>query len=366
MANEKTTITNPRRAFLFETVNVDQLKGLEIGALTDPLVTKEELNDRGEIFYLDHLSTNELKEKYADDPSVDVKKIVPVDFVCPDGDIVEATSGNKFNYIIASHVIEHTPNFLQFLANAHEILKPGGHLILVIPDKRFTFDVNRPVTTFGTVLEKFFGKQTTPNLSAVYDHFAMATKVEGHNIWYGIATAGDDSLLISEDFAWHAACRVRDENKYYDVHTNIFTPHSFFEILKKAIRHDIISFGVSDFEDTKPGRIEFMVALKKPSKANEITKKLVCLESVPSISLDSLLSPYMPQVKSLSFSVEELTKTNTILQKELETLRRDIVTKGHAHNNLQDQLNAAKATLNRRSVRFTLAVIERISKLVGR
>ena len=101
------------------------------------------------------------------------------------------------------------------------------------------------------------------------------------------------------------------------MYIQIFLRHIFFEILKKAIRHDIISFVVSDFEDNKPGHIEFMVMLKKPSKANEITKKLVCLESVPSISLDSLLSPYMPQVKSLSFSVEELTKKLILPPKEL-------------------------------------------------
>ena len=31
MANDGKAITNPRRAFLLETVKVDQLKGLEIG-----------------------------------------------------------------------------------------------------------------------------------------------------------------------------------------------------------------------------------------------------------------------------------------------------------------------------------------------
>ena len=64
MANDEKTITNPRRVFLLETLNVGQLKGLEIGALTDPLVTKEEVKDRGEIFYLDHMATDELREKY--------------------------------------------------------------------------------------------------------------------------------------------------------------------------------------------------------------------------------------------------------------------------------------------------------------
>ena len=218
MANDEKAITNPRRAFLLETVKVDQLKGLEIGPLTAPLVTKEELKDQGEIFYLDHLSTDELKEKYADDTSVDVEKIIPVDFVCRDGNIVEATSSNTFDYIIASHVIEHAPNLLQFLTDIESILKPGGLCILIIPDKRFTFDLNRPVTTFGCVLEKFIGKQKIPNISAVYDHFATAVHANGHNIWYGAKSLEETKLLVSETFAWDAVRQVKDEKKYFDVH----------------------------------------------------------------------------------------------------------------------------------------------------
>ena len=84
----------------------------------------------GKIFYLDHLPTCKLKEKYKGDLSIDVDQIVPVDFVCIDGNIVEATAGNSFDYVVASHVIEHAPNLLQFLRDIHAILKPGGHVFL--------------------------------------------------------------------------------------------------------------------------------------------------------------------------------------------------------------------------------------------
>ena len=57
-------MANSRREFLLKAVDVAQLKGLEIGALNNPLVKKEDLGARGEIFYLDHLPTNELRDKY--------------------------------------------------------------------------------------------------------------------------------------------------------------------------------------------------------------------------------------------------------------------------------------------------------------
>ena len=54
---------NERRNFLNKLVNIEGAKGLEIGALTSPLVTSKELGVTGEIFYLDHLSTEDLKLK---------------------------------------------------------------------------------------------------------------------------------------------------------------------------------------------------------------------------------------------------------------------------------------------------------------
>ena len=48
-------MANSRREFLLKALNIESLKGLEIGPLNKPLV-KENLQEGG-IFYLDHLPT---------------------------------------------------------------------------------------------------------------------------------------------------------------------------------------------------------------------------------------------------------------------------------------------------------------------
>ena len=358
MIKEKCT-ANPRREFLRRAVDFAQLKGLEIGALNEPLVKKEDIRAGGRIFYLDHLPTEGLCEKYGSDPSVNVDNIVPVDFVCRDGNIVEATAGNMFDYVVASHVIEHTPNFLQFLIDIHKILKPGGHLILIIPDKRFTFDVNRPITTFGEVLETFFDKQKIPSISAVYDHFAMASKVSGHDTWHGIANPEETNLLVSEAFAWDAACRVHNEAYYYDVHVNIFTPQSFFEILKKMIAHDIVLFETKEFLDTQIGQIEFLVQLQKPENEPSKGQKARCTKSLPKFKLESLLSPYMPQVKALTESIEALTKHLNKSEEELRDMREQIAVALDKKEKLEKELSVAQSMLDRRSVKIILALIHK-------
>ena len=122
-------MVSSRLELLHSVRDLTELRGLEIGALTNPIITPRDLNGVGEIFYLDHLSTQDLKEKYKEDKSVEVEKIVNVDFICSDGNLKSGEM--NFDYVIASHVIEHSPNFLQLLGYL-SILKPGGHLYLFI------------------------------------------------------------------------------------------------------------------------------------------------------------------------------------------------------------------------------------------
>jgi hypothetical protein len=57
-----------RRERFLRGIDLHRARGLEIGALCWPVLTREDCDIR----YLDHLSTEALKRKYADDPHVDV------------------------------------------------------------------------------------------------------------------------------------------------------------------------------------------------------------------------------------------------------------------------------------------------------
>ena len=137
------------RASFLQKLNKRQgLSVLEIGALNRPFIEDMRTSDGRKIFYLDHMGTKELKEKYRQDTSVDTSSIVDVDFVCSDGNVPKAVGDQKFDIIIASHVAEHIPNFINWLQDLSRVLNPDGYIYLIIPDKRFTFDLERPITTF--------------------------------------------------------------------------------------------------------------------------------------------------------------------------------------------------------------------------
>ncbi len=123
--------------------------GLEIGPLDKPIVRKNE----GRIFYVDIASASSLKEHYRESAVTNVDNICPVDFVWNDKPLRHSIPADlTFDYVIASHVIEHTANMIGWLKEIASVVRPGGILSLAVPDKRFTFDRDRELTTIEQVL----------------------------------------------------------------------------------------------------------------------------------------------------------------------------------------------------------------------
>ena len=114
--------------------------GLEIGASFSPVASKK-AGYRVEV--LDHADTATLREKYKGQ-NVDISNIEQVDYVWS-GEPLDILTGkeNYYDWIVASHVIEHTPDFLSFVQQCEIMLKPGGLLCLAVPDHRYGFDIFR-------------------------------------------------------------------------------------------------------------------------------------------------------------------------------------------------------------------------------
>lgn len=72
--------------------------------------------------------------------------------------ILEATdlgriASEQYDFVLSSHTIEHTANPLRALAEWRRVMKRGGHMALVVPDKVRTFDHLRPVTRMDHLLQ---------------------------------------------------------------------------------------------------------------------------------------------------------------------------------------------------------------------
>ena len=178
----------------------------------------------------------------------------------------------------------------------------------------------------------------------VYDQFSSAMSVDGGGVWTGAVTSADMLLPMGNSTeAWAAAQDIHANRTYYDVHVNIFTPWSFFAAIRKMIENDLLYCQVGGFSDTRPGRIEFMVGLKKPEAMTEAVADS-CIASIPDLPFESFMAPYMPQVRALSDSCRNLS----------DALAGERERSEHIHELLRKAYADHDATLRRRSVRLAL------------
>jgi SAM-dependent methyltransferase len=112
------------------------------------------------------------------------------------------------DFFIACHVLEHVSDVIGALEELVRKLRPGGRIVLVLPDGRHTFDASRPVTT----LEHFVADRVEPGrgeLEHYLEHFRRAVKEPR---WIEVAQEG------------YARGR--------DIHRHVFTPESMGELLE--------------------------------------------------------------------------------------------------------------------------------------
>jgi SAM-dependent methyltransferase len=244
------------------------MRGLEIGPLAAPRVGKSE----GPVHYLDHADADGLRQKYATDPDMQhrLAEIVDVDYVMGANQGIYDTVAHDapFDYVIASHLIEHIPDPVTWMQDVARALRVGGVLSLVIPDKRYCFDVNRRTTEIGDLVDAHLRHLRQPSYRQVYDFISkeISGKVDTAAIWAGSAdyTGVVRSDVADPDVAAFELCRDMDEaGGFVDVHCHVFTPESFVELYGKLARLGLIDFEMAYFSPTEVNTLEFFVSLRR-------------------------------------------------------------------------------------------------------
>ena len=118
--------------------------GVEIGALHEPLG----VSDRARVRYVDRMSVADLRSHY---PELAGKPLVPID-ILDDGETLRSIGDATIDFVIANHMLEHCEDPLTALETFMRVVRPGGIVYLSIPDKRFTFDEPREVTSLDHLL----------------------------------------------------------------------------------------------------------------------------------------------------------------------------------------------------------------------
>ena len=125
-----------------------QGNGLEIGAFEHPAVLPEVCK----VTYCDVISKTEALKLF---PEVNKEELDEVDVILDiDKSGLSVFEDNSQDFVIINHVLEHLFDPVFAIRECFRVLKRGGTLVASVPDKRFTFDKNRTVTTDVEIFER--------------------------------------------------------------------------------------------------------------------------------------------------------------------------------------------------------------------
>jgi hypothetical protein len=232
-----------------------QALGLEIGPSHRPVAAKR---NGFNVRILDHLDAPGLRAKYADH-GVDIDAIEEVDYVWQ-GETLEAlVGGERFAWIIASHVIEHVPDFIGFLGSCERILTPEGVLSLAVPDKRYCFDCERENSSLARIIDVGLARPTNHSPGIAAEYFLKVRRKGGQISWHE-GHKGDLEPVHGLEDALRAMAMVK-QGHYYDLHEWVFTCDSFRQIIRDLGDLGLIGLRERFFSPTRG--CEFLVTLEK-------------------------------------------------------------------------------------------------------
>jgi len=218
--------------------------GLEIGPLDRPLIPRA----RFRVYYLDQAAKADLVPRYQAH-GVHLPALVDPDFAIGGAPFVDVVGALRFDYAIASHVIEHVPDVIGWLWQVWSVLRDGAVLSLAIPHAEKIFDARRAVTTLADLTEPYFGKATRPGPRQIID--AML----GSAAYYG------KDMVEAAFTSFHLANHARKTGLYCDTHCSVFTPASFAHVLRCLDKCELLGFEVLGI--AHPGDDEFFAHLRK-------------------------------------------------------------------------------------------------------
>lgn len=139
-----------RRYFFRYQAPGKQQRGLEVGPFHRPTVLPHE----AEMYFADYYDTRELREQ-AVSLNIDPALVPETHYILRAKELHLQLENERFDFIIANHVLEHIVDPFRWIKNLEPFLKPGGRFLITLPDKRFSFDKCRPDTSLAHFIEDF-------------------------------------------------------------------------------------------------------------------------------------------------------------------------------------------------------------------
>lgn len=161
---------------------------------------------------------------------------------------VESASAD---FVICSHVLEHLAEPIGFIAEIHRVLRPGGVALMLLPDRRTTFDRDRP---------------PTPLAHLVDEHRRGVTEVDEDHLIEFLTQAGEGASFLGVPEEPTERQRFFDWHRERSIHVHCWSQEEFPAVIAHCIDHLGQDWQLVDLltvAEEGPNGIEFGYVLRR-------------------------------------------------------------------------------------------------------
>ncbi|MEI9404181.1 class I SAM-dependent methyltransferase [Mesorhizobium argentiipisi] len=169
-----------------------------------------------------------------------------------------------YDFLVASHVIEHTPDMLSFLQQCSRLLKPEGIISLGVPDMRKCFDLLKAPTGIREILAAHRERRVRHVPETLFEARSRAAMRGNKGAW----VSGDQSAIgLAHPFD-HALQSYKEDlansstpGPYVDAHAWFFTPSLFQLVVMELHAMGLLSLKIAWLEENLGS--EFIVQMRR-------------------------------------------------------------------------------------------------------
>ena len=281
--------------------------GVEIGPLHNPLAPKKagfrslsmDIKCRDDLIMSYHSLSEEQKNNIEDVDIISKNTFFEsLDHYCSSDNTFLESPENTLDYVISSHNFEHLPNPIRFLEDCQKCLKRDGLLVMAIPIASRCFDITKPLSSSGDLLDAFIQDRQKPPFGKVFDQLTNNPIVTGKPVvpktfkLHNLNLAGNDITPM-----WFKGILNRWNSAYMNCHSWQFN-HFSFNLIFEEIRACGFYSDLEILECSEQG-LEFFVEIRKKAVTSEPSKTISKPRRIELLK------------KSLGFMLEDLNHQNT-------------------------------------------------------
>jgi SAM-dependent methyltransferase len=240
-----------------------RMVGVEIGPFYSPIAPKSDGWQTTVVDFMDEHQLRSLAERHN---SPTIRERVVVDIIWRGQPLAELCLQRRpagYDFLIASHAIEHIPDLIGFLQQASRLLTVGGVISLAVPDSRFCFDYFKPLSSTASLLAAHQEHRELHAPESIFEAFGYSALINGQGMWNRYERR---QPIIAGNLS-HAYAKYRSyvekiaqgTQEYLDVHCWKFVPASFELALLELNALGLTDWSVAELTETAGA--EFIVRL---------------------------------------------------------------------------------------------------------